>query len=95
MGGLALVKNGILYGATSQGGATARDSTGTVFQLKPPATQGGAWAYTKFYTFTDRNPNGQAPRAGVTLGPDALYGTTSGQGRNAGSTPGTVFRLPL
>jgi uncharacterized repeat protein (TIGR03803 family) len=95
MGGLALGKDGILYGATSQGGSNARDSTGTVFQLKPPATQGGAWTYTKFYTFTDRNPNGQAPRAGVTLGTDALYGTTSGQGRDTEATPGTVFRVPL
>jgi uncharacterized repeat protein (TIGR03803 family) len=95
MGGLALGKDGILYGATSHGGSAARDSNGTVFQLKPPATQGGAWTYTKFYTFTDRNPNGQAPRAGLTLGTNALYGTTSGQGLDTGATPGTVFRVPL
>lgn len=94
-GGLALGKGGILYGTTSEGGAGARNDAGTVFQLTPPKSQGQPWKYTNLFVFTDSNPNGQAPRAGVTLGKGVLYGTTSGQGLYANPSPGTVFQVTL
>jgi len=41
--GVVIGEGGVLYGTTSFGGAS---NAGTVFQLKPPASPGGAWTET-------------------------------------------------
>jgi uncharacterized repeat protein (TIGR03803 family) len=64
---------------------------GTVFELKPPASPGGAWTETVLYSFTGQNGDGAQPFAGVLMGKDdVLYGTTSIGGAANG---GTVFEL--
>ena len=47
--------DGTLYGTTKAGG---KNYYGTVFQLTPPATAGGAWAFRTLYTFTGREDGG-------------------------------------
>ncbi len=81
-------KNGVLYGTQKFGVGPA--NAGAVFQLTPPATQGGAWTETTIYTFTTGN-DGAYPYAGLIADANGnLYGTTTGNGQ---STLGTVFRL--
>jgi len=73
-GGLTLSKAGILYGTTSTGGNTF-SASGTIFQLAPPSSTGGAWKYTRLYVF----PYDATPMAGLVIGSGSvLYGTTSG-----------------
>jgi len=100
--GLLLGANGVLYGTTSYGGSATSGSPcslagasgcGTVFQLTPPASPGGAWTETVLYSFSGQSGDGAMPLAGLTLGPgNVLYGTTSAGG-TAGA--GTVFSLAL
>ena len=79
--GLAFDPLGNLYGTTLFGGST---NAGTVFQLKPPITKGGAWTETVLHTFGLGN-DGLDPQAGVVLdNRGAIYGTT---------ISGTVFKL--
>jgi len=74
---------GNLYGTTPGIPGT----NGTVFQLTPPATQGGAWTETTIYHFTG---NGARPEAGLTPGKKgSFYGTTNVGGNGDGS----VFEL--
>jgi len=78
---------GVLYGTTFAGGSSGN---GTVFQLTPPATSGGAWTETVIYSFQG-NPDGSGPLGGlVRFANGALYGTTFGGGAAAA---GTVFVL--
>jgi len=73
-GALVFDKKGNLYGTTS-GGGTFRG--GTIFQLSPPAEQGGAWTETVLYDFAAPN-DGYFP---VTLAIDGLgnlYGAEPG-----------------
>jgi uncharacterized repeat protein (TIGR03803 family) len=79
---------GVLYGTTV--GYTA-GTLGTIFQLKPPSTSGGAWTYSAPITFF--GTNGANPYAGLVLGAGGvLYGTTVDGGS---SGFGTVFALTL
>jgi len=87
--GVVLGANGVLYGTTQYGGSFTAGSPcqvavssvfgcGTVFQLTPPASPGGAWTETVLYSFSGKNGEGSMPLAGVTFGPgNVLYGTTS------------------
>jgi hypothetical protein len=106
-GGLTLDADGNLYGTTIYGGAYGAccQSGGTVFELSPPATAGGAWKYKSLYSFgksysTREFPDGQLPYGGVILDANGnLYGTTSAGGQPqicaVGSVNGcgTVFEL--
>jgi uncharacterized repeat protein (TIGR03803 family) len=97
---LVLGKNGVLYGTTSYGGTSASGSAcpsdanpgcGTVFQLTPPATPGGAWTETILHGFTGQDGDGAVPYGGLTLSPSGtLYGTTAAGGTAGG---GTVFSI--
>lgn len=86
MGGLALDKEGNLYGTTSGGG---RGHDGVVFELARNGTE------TVLHSFTGKD--GAYPEASLLLGPKGtLYGTTySGgiPGDCAGLGCGTVFKL--
>jgi len=89
---------GVLYGTTTAGGSSTAcaipegpPGCGTVFQLTPPATPGGAWTETILYSFTGANGDGASPAGDVLLAANgSLYGTTTGGGS---ASRGTVFQL--
>jgi uncharacterized repeat protein (TIGR03803 family) len=87
-GGLIFDGAGNLYGETAFGGSC---NNGTVFELSPPASQGGAWTETILYSFQSCNgSDGAEPGGGLAFDKGgALFGTTT-FGSNAG---GTAFRL--
>ncbi len=88
--GLAIDRNGVLYGATNRIVDTACTSQicGWIFSLTPPASPGGAWSETTLYTFTG-GADGTGPQAGVTIGQGGvLYGTALG-----GAGKGLVYSL--
>lgn len=86
-GGLIVDSAGNLYGTTYRGGAS---DDGTVYQMTPPAQQGGAWTETVLYSFAGGS-DGMGPQSDLIF--DAagnLYGTTD----NGGSPGnGIVFQL--
>jgi uncharacterized repeat protein (TIGR03803 family) len=90
---LILDSTGAFYGTTSEGGTGAPQcylGCGTVFQLVPPSTQGGAWTENVLYTFAN-GKDGYKPINSLTFdGTGGLYGTTFGGGDHTG---GTVFHL--
>jgi uncharacterized repeat protein (TIGR03803 family) len=84
-----LLNGGTLHGTTALGGS---HSKGTVYQLTPPATPGGAWTETILHSFFGGLLDGYAPQAGVVLGPNgALYGPTADGGSGGGH--GTIFEV--
>jgi uncharacterized repeat protein (TIGR03803 family) len=89
--GVVLDSNGNVYGTTYYGGTA---NAGTIFELSPPAVQGGAWTETLLHTFTESHstyPGGAYPNGGLLLSPQgALLGTTNGGGANS---YGVVFKL--
>jgi uncharacterized repeat protein (TIGR03803 family) len=97
--GVALA-GGLVFGSTSGGGNSAcGHGCGTVFQLTPPATSGGAWSETLLASFAMDN-NGYGPSDTVLPhGAATLYGTTLQAANDTvhpgGSTPvgGLVFQL--
>jgi uncharacterized repeat protein (TIGR03803 family) len=95
--GLVFDQIGNLYGTTDEGGslescAGSLSGCGTVFELSPPGSPGGAWTEAVLYSFTGGADGGfpQAPVIVDNVG--NLYGTT-----NEGGSPrcmcGTVFEL--
>ena len=91
-GGVVIGKNGRLYGTTLYGGTGCYTwGCGTVFELSPPATVGGAWTETVIYSFTGQNGDGATPVGSLAMGKNGdLYGLTTAGGS---STYGTVYRL--
>jgi uncharacterized repeat protein (TIGR03803 family) len=89
--GLVADQAGNLYGTTRAGGTVAACSCGTVYELSPPATKGGAWTETVLYSFLGGSNDGATP-SGTLIFDRAgnLYGTTLGGGSN---NTGTVFKL--
>src|SRR5258708_4997026 len=85
-GGLVADAAGNLYG-TTVGGGTGK--AGTIFELSPPATAGGAWTETVLHNFQDTD--GQFPLGALIIDKVGnLYGTTA-RGGNHGL--GSVFKL--
>ena len=79
--------NGRLYGATVHGGSFGK---GTIFELAPPATAGGAWTEAVIHNFTGK-ADGDQPSGTLIVGKNgALYGTAF---RGGGLDFGTVFEL--
>ena len=89
--GVIVGPQGQLYGTTFYGGAY---TYGTVYELAPPGSPGGAWTKTVLHSFGDQNGD-VYPHAGVTLGPGgALYGVTeAGSSSTLPFTNGTVYQL--
>jgi len=88
--GLVADSAGNLYGTTS-GGGSASCSCGTVFELSPPTTSGGAWTERTLYSFQGGTADGARPVGTLIFDKDGnLYGTTTQGGTN---NPGTVFEL--
>jgi uncharacterized repeat protein (TIGR03803 family) len=81
-----LDSNGNIYGTTVSGG---QFNEGTVFELSPPSSPGGAWSETVLLSFD--GSNGSGPSANVVFdNAGSLYGTT-----NTGGffSLGSVFKL--
>ncbi len=74
---------GSFYGATEYGGSGA----GTIFELAPPASEGGAWTETVLYDFVyTTNSQNVAPNGPVVVAPGGtLYTATQGAGENFGN----------
>ena len=86
--GLTMDGKGDLYG-TALGGPYF---SGVVFQLRPPALQGKAWAYRVLYSQRGQ-PDGHYPAARVILDASgSLYGTTEGGGTSSNGTVFTALR---
>jgi uncharacterized repeat protein (TIGR03803 family) len=98
---------GDLFGTTDGGGnqpcPVSGSGCGTVFELSPPSSQGGAWTETVLYNFCSNNQtfrcgDGALPISQLIFDVHGnLYGTTS-TGGTGGSTGGccaggTVFEL--
>jgi uncharacterized repeat protein (TIGR03803 family) len=87
--GLIADSKGNLYGTTAGGGGSGFGS-GTVFELMPPATAGGAWTETVRHAFTGGS-DGLYPIAGLIAdSKGTLFGTTMLGGS---SNVGTIFLL--
>jgi len=71
VGAVVFDKQGNLYGATMNGGM--------VYQLAPPAKQGGAWTETVLYVFQGNTKgDGATPEGGLVIDSAGnLYGTTA------------------
>jgi uncharacterized repeat protein (TIGR03803 family) len=94
-GGIIFDKAGNLYGTTSQGGVASNG--GTVFELSPPATEGGEWTESVLYKFQGGSRDGGTPRAGLVFDSSGkLYGTTASGGlqpSKGAARAGIVFQL--
>jgi uncharacterized repeat protein (TIGR03803 family) len=96
-GALVFDKAGNLYGATQFGGGFGSCNEfypycGTVFELGPPKTKGGAWTEKVLYAFHDEE-DGANPRGGLVLDRrGAVYGAAAIGGAGC-SYCGNIFRL--
>jgi uncharacterized repeat protein (TIGR03803 family) len=104
VGNLVFEQSGNLYG-TAAGGCASQSyfqfcasSQGAVFELSPPAVQGGSWTET-LYQFQG-SPDGAGPAAGLLPSGSTFYSTTqyggSGNCPHTESQPtgcGTVFQI--
>ncbi len=79
--------SGVLYGTTGTGGL---HGFGTVFELVPPASPGGAWTQHILYSFTGNADGGEPAGGPLLLKNGTLYGTTQVGGANQ---VGAVFEL--
>jgi len=81
---------GNIYGTTNSGGDETNCSLGcgTVFELSPPASAGGAWTETILHEFS-AGKDGSIPSAGLLLGKNGvLFGVTQ---RGGPGNFGTIF----
>jgi hypothetical protein len=97
--GLAIDRNGALYGTTRMGGARYAEvqdtlGYGTVFKLTPPGPGQTHWTETVLYRFQG-GADGAYPMGPLTLDASgAIHGTTSrGGGGSCVQGCGTVFKL--
>jgi len=73
--GLVADQAGNLYGTTVVGGSF--QCCGSVFELSPPTSRGGAWTEWVIYSFTQANDGGQYPMGTLLIDHQGnLYGTT-------------------
>lgn len=104
---LTVGAGGAFYGTTFDGGSGTpcaytyfSSGCGTVFELTPPPTSGGAWTEIVLYSFAGQSGDGAYPVGPAVVGENGvLYGTTL-YGGDAGTCEyygvtgcGTVFQL--
>ena len=97
---LFLDNRGAIYGASQEGGLHGKGCNqqfgcGTIFQLVPPATHGGAWTEHTLYEFKGASDGGN-PSTMIMDGTGTIYGTTTSGGifnSNCPSGCGVVFKL--
>jgi uncharacterized repeat protein (TIGR03803 family) len=97
-GGVIFDQVGNLYGTTLYGAGNARicayRGCGSVFQLKPPTTKGGAGKENQLHGFTGGS-DGSSPASGVMLSKGKIFGTAAfggGSGCGGGGC-GTIFEV--
>jgi hypothetical protein len=103
--GLVLGPHGVLYGTSNGWSNTAEGACadtapyapacGTLFSLRPPAIEGGAWTEAPVHVFVDAASQGLYPMGALAIGSDAeggpvLYGVTATGGT---SNYGTVYTV--
>jgi len=93
--GLVFGSAGSLYGATLEGG---QFGAGTVYQLSPPTTQGGAWTEQVLYSFGGVSGDSLNPITSLVLdSAGALYGASENGPDSCGEGLyyycGTVFKV--
>ncbi|MGA2021066.1 MAG: choice-of-anchor tandem repeat GloVer-containing protein [Candidatus Sulfotelmatobacter sp.] len=93
--GLVFGSAGSLYGATLEGG---QFGAGTVYQLSPPTTQGGAWTEQVLYSFGGVSGDSLNPITSLLLdSAGALYGASENGPDSCGEGLyyycGTVFKV--
>jgi uncharacterized repeat protein (TIGR03803 family) len=84
-------ENGLLFGTSAKGGPSDH---GTVFSLRPPKDDPGAWLHAILHAFS--GGDGSEPRAGLTIDDEgALYGTTfyGGGSSNCENGCGVMFKI--
>ena len=86
--GVVIDSKGRIFGAAQHGGTGDPKVGGVVFELDPPAVEGGAWTETVLHSFS--GTDGFLPNSILTLRKGGIYGTTA-QGGLFGT--GTVFVL--
>ena len=104
-GGVVADASGNIYGTTGYGGTGGcvllgiPGGCGTVYEMSPPQTKGGAWTYTILYSFQGGN-DGYVPYGDLVFDSAGnLYGATlfgGGKGTTCNSIfqfCGTVFKL--
>ena len=97
--GLVIGSGGVLYGTCQNGGSTSSGcgfmGCGTVFNLIPPASAGGAWTESILHYFD--STDGTEPFGGVVIGRGGLlYGTTAyGGTANSGTVQLTSLTRAL
>jgi hypothetical protein len=96
-GGLVIDSSGNLYGTTAYGGTGScvllgsEDGCGSVFELSPPAEQGGAWTEVVLYSFPT-SEYGYLPWGQLTLDSAGnLYGATQ-FGGGSGTTCNSFYQ---
>jgi uncharacterized repeat protein (TIGR03803 family) len=95
---LILSTAGALYGTTTQVAYGGGVDNGTIFELAPPSTVGGAWTETVLYSFiySTQDPQNVIPNGTLLPGPGGtLYTTTQGSADNPNGGPslGAVVAL--
>jgi len=89
-GGMIADSAGNLYGTALIGGP---GGYGTIFELSPPTTSGGAWTETTLHAFSGA-PDGFSPVGPLVLDKAGnLYGTTTYGGLGVPYNYGIVFEL--
>jgi len=89
-GGMIADSTGNLYGTALIGGP---GGYGTIFELSPPTTSGGAWTETTLHAFSGA-PDGFSPVGPLVLDKAGnLYGTTTYGGLGVPYNYGIVFEL--
>jgi len=85
-------KTGAIYGTSPSGGGSSPEcgdlGCGTVWELTPPAIEGGGWVLSILHSF--QGTDGGVPWAGLNGATDSLYGTTEIGGE---FDAGTIFQL--
>jgi hypothetical protein len=93
---LFIDKAGALYGITPMGSLSkCPNGCGAVFQIVPPAKQGGKWTEHTLYQFNGGSDGG-TPDTMIMESKGVIYGTTNYEGAVNGECPsgcGVVFRL--
>jgi hypothetical protein len=91
MAGVTFDPAGNLYSTTQSNVSSV--SSGEVFELSPPVTQGGEWTQTILHAFTGHSDGG-ATLSGVVIGSHGvIYGTTVNGGNAAGGGDGVVYKI--
>jgi uncharacterized repeat protein (TIGR03803 family) len=80
--------DGVIYDSLLNGWTGGVSFNGTVFELRPPSSTGGAWTRQLLHAFS--GSDGMAPLGGIVVSGGVLYGATQ-RGGTSGS--GTLFSL--